>query len=99
MSMKRANRWHLSRKCVGMVYNAIPQPTLEQLKEMILASCRSLNAFVSPAAKRMISRPFDVGYRTIIQAYQELEQEGLLTVKVNEQGPASDLGKTETVYR
>ena len=78
---------------LGMVYNAIPQPTLEQLKEMILASCRSLNAFGITSSQTDDFETFDVGYRTIIQAYQELEQEGLLTVKVNEQAQLPTLAK------
>ena len=81
---------------LGMVYNAIPQPTLEQLKEMILASCRSLNAFGITSSQTDDFETFDVGYKTIIQAYQELEQEGLLTVKVNEQAQLPTLAKLKT---
>lgn len=78
---------------LSLVYNQIPQPSLNQLKEMIEAACRSLNAFGVTSSQTDDFETFDVGYEQIIQAYQELEQEGRLTVKVNEQAQLPTLEK------
>ncbi len=74
------------------VFEAIPVPGREELKNMIRSACRALNAYGVTSSQ---SDDYCV-FRTlpwceINAAYQELEQSGELTVRVYEQSNFTDL--------
>jgi len=77
---------------MGMVYAAIPSPGKEELKDMIRAACKALNAYGVTSSQSDDYCVFrGVSWQTVNEAYQELEASGELTVRVNEQANFTDL--------
>lgn len=71
---------------MDMVYEAIPAPDKEEIKEMLLAACRMLNSYGVTSCQTDDYCAFRaVPWQTVNEAYRELEQEGKLTVRVYEQ--------------
>lgn len=71
---------------MDLVYNAIPVPDKETLKEMILTACQTLNAYGITSSQTDDYCVFRaLPWQMVDQAYQELKSEGRLTVRVNEQ--------------
>lgn len=68
-----------------MVYDPISKVTVSDLKQMLARASKELNRYGITSAQTDDFTNFNVDYRDVIQAYQELENEGLLTIKVNEQ--------------
>lgn len=69
-----------------MVYDAIPAPDKEGLKNRIRAACKALNSFgVTSSQSDDYCLYRSVHWSTVNEAYRELEAAGELTVRVNEQ--------------
>ena len=71
---------------VEYVSSHIPAPSLEQIKEMMRLAIRKLNAYGVTSVQTDDFETLPVPYELVIRAYQELEQEGDLTVRVYEAG-------------
>lgn len=69
-----------------LVYSKALNPDKEGLKTMLEDACKFLNTFGVTSAQTddFIAFP-GVDYEVLISAFKELEQEGKLTVKINEQ--------------
>jgi len=68
------------------VYDAIPSPSREDLKDMILLACQKLNSYGITSCQSDDYCVFpDLSWREINAAFQELEASQELTVRVNEQ--------------
>ena len=67
---------------MDMVYAAIPDPTKEDIKNMMRAACRRLNAYGITSCH---SDDYSTPWRMVNEAYQELIESGELTVRVYEQ--------------
>jgi len=77
---------------MDLVYRAIPSPTKENLKEMIRLGCKALNSYgVTSCQSDDYSVFRNVSWKTINEAYRELEESGELTVRVYEQCNFSNL--------
>lgn len=76
---------------LGLIYDQIPSPDKEGLKSMIYEACKSLNSYGVTSAQTddFIVFP-QVNYQMVIDAYEELEKEGKLTVKIYEQAQLVD---------
>ena len=68
------------------VYAFVPIPTKEDIKKMIKAACKQLNTYGVTSSQSDDYCMFrSVGYSTINEAYEELKQEGKLSVRVYQQ--------------
>ena len=77
---------------MDQVYDAIPVPDKETVKEMIRIACRALNSYGVTSSQTDDYCVFrKVPWQIINDAYRELEQEGELTVRVYEQSNFTDL--------
>ena len=77
---------------ISMVYEAIPAPGKEDLKDMIRSACRALNAYGVTSSQTDDYCVFaTVPWQTVNQAYRELEEAGELTVRVYEQSNFANL--------
>ena len=71
---------------MNAVYNAIPAPALQDLKEMIVLAGRKLNSYGITSCQTDDYCVFsNVSWQMINRAFQELEQSGDLSVRVYEQ--------------
>lgn len=79
---------------MDLVYNCIPAPGRRELKEMIRSACAVLNRYgvTSSQTDDFLAFP-NVPWEETMEAYRELEQEGKLTVRVNEQSQFSSLAE------
>ena len=69
-----------------LIYSGIPAPGIEELKDYILTACRGLNAYGITSSQTddyCVFRNLD--WQKINEAYRQLEEEGRLTVRVNQQ--------------
>lgn len=74
------------------VYEKIPVPEKEEIKDMIRMACKGLNQFgVTSSQTDDYCAYRSVPWQVINEAYQELEQAGELTVRVYEQSNFTDL--------
>lgn len=74
------------------VYEAIPAPGKEELKDMIRSACKALNAYgITSSQSDDYSTFANLSWRTVNEAYQELEKSGELTVRINEQANFTNL--------
>ena len=77
---------------MDLIYEAIPAPDKEEVKEMMLAACRSLNAYGVTSSQTDDYCAFhNVPWPLVNEAYRELEAEGRLTVRVYEQSNFTSL--------
>ena len=68
------------------VYAAIPSPSRDTLKDMILLACQKLNSYGITSSQSDDYCVFpDVPWQEVNAAFQELEEAKALTVRVNEQ--------------
>lgn len=67
------------------VYSKMPQPSLAEIKAMMKKAIKALNSYGVTSSQTDDFIVFQLPYQTIIKAYKELEAEGKLTVRVNEQ--------------
>lgn len=76
----------LTEASVKLCYNAMKEPSVEQIKDMILSAQRDLNAagITGVETDNFLSLPGRNSYR-IMTAYKELENENKLTLRVREQ--------------
>ena len=71
---------------MNMVYDAIPVPEKEDLKDMIRLACKALNAYgVTSSQTDDYCLYRAIPWQTVNEAYRELEASGELTVRVYEQ--------------
>lgn len=71
---------------LSMVYDKVPAPNKEQIKDMLLEAFKSLNSYgVTSAQSDDFQALAGVKYETVIEAYKELEAEKRLSVKIYEQ--------------
>lgn len=70
---------------MNLIYNPISKVSIDDLKRMILKACHQLNSYGITSSQTDDFTNFNVDYRDMIEAYLQLEKEGKLTVKVNEQ--------------
>lgn len=71
---------------MSMVYTRLPAPTREEMKAMLRAASAALNSFgVTSCQSDDLCAFENVDYEEVIAAYQELQQEGGLTVRVYQQ--------------
>lgn len=76
---------------MDMVYSAVPAPDKEDLKQMMRAACRALNAFGITSSQTDDFSAFNgLDWKTVDEAYRELEADGELTVRVCQQANFSD---------
>lgn len=77
---------------MDLVYGAIPAPDKKELKDMIRAACRALNAYGVTSSQSDDYCVFStVPWQTVNEAYRELEESGELTVRVCEQANFTNL--------
>ena len=71
---------------MDLVYAAVPAPTKEDIKTMLLAGCQALNSYGITSCQSDDYCVFhNVPWQVINNAYKELEAEEILTVRVYEQ--------------
>ncbi len=71
---------------INMVSRIIPSPGKEEIKEYILTAMKKLNAYGITSVQSDDLEAFPgVSYELVLDAYRELESQGLMTVKVYEQ--------------
>lgn len=76
---------------MDMVYSAVPAPDKEDVKQMMRAACRALNAFGITSSQTDDFSAFNgLDWETVDEAYRELEADGELTVRVCQQANFSD---------
>ena len=74
------------------IYESIPVPGREELKNMIRSACKALNAYGVTSSQSDDYCVFrTVHWNEINEAYRELERSGELTVRVYEQSNFTDL--------
>lgn len=74
------------------VYDAIPVPGKEEVKDMIRAACKALNGYGVTSSQTDDYCVFrKLPWQVVNEAYRELEETGELTVRVYEQSNFTDL--------
>lgn len=77
---------------MDLVYSKLPEPTKEDIKNMILTASKALNSYGITSSQTDDLLVFNnVPYQRILDAYTELEAEGRMTVRVNQQSQFMDL--------
>ena len=77
---------------MDLVYDRMPAPGKEDVKDMILAACRALNSYGVTSSQTDDYCAFrTVPWTVVNEAYRELEAEGKLTVRVYEQSNFASL--------
>lgn len=77
---------------MDLVLAAIPVPDKEELKRMLRAACAALNAYGVTSCHSDDYCVFrQIPWQTVNEAFRELEADGELTVRVNEQANFTDL--------
>ncbi|MCT4620072.1 MAG: amidohydrolase [Marinisporobacter sp.] len=71
---------------LNILYNAVPSPSLEDIKEMILTTCDHLleSGITSVQTDDLCTMP-DQDYKKVLTAYEELNQEKKLPVRIYQQ--------------
>lgn len=70
----------------SLIFDILPAPNLEQIKDMLRLGCRALNTYGVTSCQSDDYCVFsNVPWETVNQAFRELEQNGELTVRVYEQ--------------
>ena len=77
---------------MSLVYDSLPAPSKEEVKAMIRAACGALNSYGVTSSQTDDYQSFHgLPWQTVMEAYQELEESGELTVRVYEQSNFGDL--------
>ena len=83
-----------------LVSAAFPAATKEDVKRKIRQACRALNAVgVTSCQSDDLCSMNNVSWQDILEAFRELEAEGSLTVRVNEQSQFSSLEELDAFLR
>lgn len=81
---------------IELINNAIPEPSVEELKDMLLVAIKKANAYGITSVQ---TDDFGVisyaNYEKIITAYEELKEEGKLSLRVYEQCLVQDSSRLE----
>lgn len=81
---------------MDLVHTRLPEPTCEDIKEMIMAASQALNSYGITSCQTDDLLAFhNVPYERVLQAYQELGKEGRMTVRVYEQSQFTDVAGLE----
>lgn len=76
----------LRENAMDLIFGKMPAPTVGEIKEMLLAACKALNRYgITSCQTDDFLALGNVSWREVITAYVELEKEGKLSVRVNEQ--------------
>ncbi|MCD8220650.1 MAG: amidohydrolase [Clostridiales bacterium] len=79
---------------MGPVYDAMPSPDKETIKDMMRLACRALNSYGVTSSQTDDYCVFpNVNWETVNAAYRELEAAGELTVRVYEQSNFTELAE------
>lgn len=71
---------------MDLIYQLMPAPTKDEIKKMIMTACKRLNAYGVTSAQTDDYCAFsNVDWSLIHEAYKELENEGVLSVRIYEQ--------------
>lgn len=82
---------------MDLIYDAIPVPDKETIKNMIRLSCKELNCYgITSCQSDDYCLYRNVSWHIINEAYQELEASGELTVRVYEQANFTTLADLKT---
>jgi len=77
---------------MDLVYNAIPAPDKEDVKDMLRSACKALNGYGITSCHSDDYCVFaGLPWQTVNEAYRELEADGELTVRVYEQANFNNL--------
>lgn len=77
---------------MSMIYTRVPAPSKAEIRQMLIAASAALNSYGVTSCQTDDLCAFEnVPWQTVIEAYNELEQEGLMTVRVYEQSQFVDL--------
>ena len=77
---------------MDLIYGCLPEPTKEDIKEMILAASKALNRYGVTSSQTDDLLAFNnVPYERVLEAYRELDAEGRMTVRVYEQSQFTTL--------
>ena len=68
-----------------LIYDAIPQPTIEDIKEYILLAQKNLNSYGITSVHSDDFLSATSNYKDALQALEELSQENKLTIRIYEQ--------------
>lgn len=75
-----------------LVYQLIPAPDKDEIKQMLLTACKQLNEYGITSCQTDDYCAFlNVDWSVIHEAYKELEEEGALTVRIYEQSNITSL--------
>lgn len=81
---------------LNLIYDKIQPPTKEQLKNMIYNACEKLNEYGVTSAQTDDFIVFPkLDYQVVIDAYEELEKEDNLSVRIYEQAQLVDKNQLE----
>ncbi len=84
---------------MDIVYNLMPSPGKQEIKEMILSACAALNACAVTGSQTDDFLAFHgVKWQTVNEAYRELATSGQLSVRVYEQCNFTDLPALHEFY-
>lgn len=87
----------LRENAVYLVYDCIPRPDMEDIKNMILNACNdALKQGITSIQTDDFESVPGKNFSNIIRAYKELEDEGALHVRINEQCLLSDMSKLDS---
>ncbi|MDO5135458.1 MAG: amidohydrolase family protein [Eubacteriales bacterium] len=75
----------IREQAVEYVISRIPKPSLAQLKMMMKKALGRMNAYGITSCQTDDFETFPIPYQQVIQAYQELEESGELTVRIYQQ--------------
>ena len=71
---------------MDLVYSALPAPGKEDVKDMLRAACKALNGYGITSCQSDDYCVFNgLSWKTVNEAYRELEKSGEMTVRVYEQ--------------
>jgi predicted amidohydrolase YtcJ len=81
---------------IELISKKVPLPDKKQIKELITSSCKALNRYGITNSQTDDYCVFrELPYQVINEAYRELENEGVLSVRVNQQANFTDLALFE----
>ena len=79
---------------IDLIVKRIPIPDRQEIKGMILAGCNKLNGYGITSVQSDDYGVFsEIPYEVINEVYRQLADEGLLTVRVNQQANFTDLNR------
>lgn len=85
---------------LNLIYDGIPVPDKNEIKEMILRACKELNTYgITSVQTDDYSAFSNVSWNTVNEAYLELEKEGKLTVRIYEQSNLTNLEDLEAFVK